>query len=341
MTKVFKITPSNILEEVKEGAEIIKKGGTVAFPTETVYGLGANALVAGAVEKIFAAKGRPSDNPLIVHIAELASIYPLVTDFPEKAKLLARKFWPGPLTMVLPAAPGIPNAVTAGLKTVGIRMPNHPVALALISAAGVPIAAPSANTSGLPSPTSADHVILDLDGKIDAIINGGECQVGVESTVVDLTTSIPVILRPGGVTREMLEAVVGAVTIDKALTAADHPRAPGMKYKHYSPKGEVYLVNGHGCKLADKLNLLLLENREKKLRTALLITEETAKFIKQQPQFLYSFKDVLAAAQNLYAALRLCDENKIDVIYCETFSQNGMGLAVMNRMSKAAAGRDI
>lgn len=330
------LTPDNL----KEAAEILKKNGLVAFPTETVYGLGANALSAEAVGKIFTAKGRPSDNPLIVHIVDVNGIYPLITDFPDKAKELAEKFWPGPLSIVLPAANSIPDVVSGGLPSVAIRIPDHPVALRLLLEAGVPIAAPSANISGRPSPTNAAHVLKDLEGKIDAIVDGGECGVGVESTVIDFTADVPVILRPGAITREMIEDAIGRVEVDTTTNKAK-PRSPGMKYTHYSPQGEVFLVSDHGKELAEKLEYLLTINTRHELRTAFLISTLTAQFLKKEPDLLFAFNDQEDAAHNLYNALRVCDDKQIDIIYCETYKKNGIGLALMNRLRKAAGNKII
>lgn len=342
MTKEYKINIDNFTaDELAEAADILKNNGTVAFPTETVYGLGANALSGEAVKKIFIAKGRPSDNPLIVHIADISGIYPLVTEFNDRAKTLAENFWPGPLTMVLPASELIPKEVTGGLSTVAIRIPDHPVALMLLQLAGIPIAAPSANTSGGPSPTTPEHVLSDLRGKVDAVVAGGESSLGVESTVLDLTTEPPVILRPGGITREMLEEVIGKVKVDSAISASQDPRSPGMKYTHYSPHGETFLVTEHGKNLARKLDVLLNVNRKHELRTAFLITAEAVQYLKAKPELLWEFTDLDNVAHNLYTALRECDEQNIDAIYCETFTNKGIGLAVMNRLRKAAGGKVI
>ena len=341
MTKIFHVSDNDFdTVGIKTAARILRDGGLVAFPTETVYGLGANALSEEAVKKIFAAKGRPNDNPLIVHIADIERIYPLVTDFSEQAKLLAEKLWPGPLTLVLQASSIIPSIVTAGLETVAIRMPEHEVARRFIAEAGVPVAAPSANLSGKPSPTSAAHVLADLNGRIDAVIDGGECTVGVESTVLDISGETPLILRPGGVTKEMLEKVLGKeIKVDNAHASGEKPRSPGMKYTHYSPEGEVFLVTGHGKELAAKLKLLLDVNDMHGLTTAFILFPETAKYIKKAPSYLHVFTDVEDEAKNLYHVLRNCDEKAIDVIYCETVPKSGLGLAVMNRLTKAAGGK--
>ena len=328
-------------QEIEDAARLLKNNELVAFPTETVYGLGANALSEEAVEKIFIAKGRPQDNPLIVHIADINGIYPLVTDFPDKAKKLAERFWPGPLSLVLPASKIIPQNVTADLSTVAIRMPEHPIALKLITEAGVPLAAPSANLSGKPSPTTAQHVLADLDGKIAAVIEGGECNVGVESTVLDINVDPPVILRPGGITKEMIEEVIGKVHVDSALSSKEKPKSPGMKYDHYSPNGEVFLVLDHGKMLATKLEHLLEVNVRHELRTAVLIHKDTARYLKKEPDLLVVFEDVEEAAHRLYTALRACDDNMIDTIYCETYKNTGIGHALMNRLRKAAGGKII
>lgn len=245
-------------EVMERAGAILKKGGLVAFPTETVYGLGGDALNPEASARIYAAKGRPSDNPLIVHIADMEALKVLASEVPEKARLLADRFWPGPLTMIMPKSDAVPYATTGGLDTVAIRMPSHPTAYELIRSSGVYIAAPSANTSGRPSPTTAQHVYEDLNGRIDMIIDSGKVDIGLESTIVDLTGEIPTILRPGYITKEMLEEAVGPVTIDKAILA-DHedpnlrPKAPGMKYKHYAPKGDLVIVEGKKQAVAETI----------------------------------------------------------------------------------------
>ena len=255
-TKVVKIDPFQIDEnEMKEAAELIRKGELVAFPTETVYGLGADALHPEASKKIYAAKGRPSDNPLIVHIADLKDLARVTTEIPEGAQILAKKYWPGPLTMILNRDPVVPDRTTGGLNTVGVRCPNHPVTLAIIAAAGTQVAAPSANLSGRPSCTNAADVLEDMEGKIPAIVDGGPCQVGVESTILDLTVTPPQLLRPGGLPLEALEAVVGKIAIDPAVTGmlkdGAQPKAPGMKYRHYAPHAEVTVLTGKGAVTAE------------------------------------------------------------------------------------------
>ena len=235
-------------KELLEAAQILKDGGLVAIPTETVYGLAANAYNGDAVTRVYEAKGRPTDNPMIVHISSIDEIHPLVTDFPESARALADAFWPGPLTMILPKSDLVPREVAPRLETVAVRMPSHPIARKIIELAGCPLAAPSANSSGSPSPTTAQHVLHDLDGKINAVVDGGECDVGIESTVITLATNPPRLLRPGGITVEQLEGVLGHVEVYPAVISELEdgvaPASPGMKYKHYSPKAEVYIVEG-------------------------------------------------------------------------------------------------
>ncbi|KKM10813.1 tRNA threonylcarbamoyladenosine biosynthesis protein [Clostridiales bacterium PH28_bin88] len=337
---------------VRQAARILKEGGLVAFPTETVYGLGANALDPQAVARIFHAKGRPADNPLIVHVASPAEVEDLVVSVPPKGERLMRHFWPGPLTLVLPRKPVVPDVVTAGLDTVAVRMPDHPVALALIRAAGVPVAAPSANLSGRPSPTTARHVLQDLGGMIDAIVDGGRSSVGVESTVLDLTTPSPMVLRPGGVTLEQLSDLLGEkVELDPAIAAeADPnlaPRAPGMKYTHYSPRAEVVIVAGEVAAVREKIIQLVAEYQAAEKRVAVLASQETLGFYlgsPHQPEHLAVLgvrADLSSVASHLYGALRSCDEAGADVALVEAFPSQGLGLAVMNRLYKAAGYRII
>ena len=266
-------------EELKEAAGILRSGGLVAFPTETVYGLGGNALDEDAARKIYAAKGRPSDNPLIAHVSCVEEVAPLVKEIPEAGRKLMEAFWPGPLTMIFPKSEKVPYGTTGGLDTVAVRFPNHPVARAIIRAAGLPIAAPSANSSGKPSPTRASHVEYDLNGKIDMIVDGGAAEWGLESTIVDVSDEIPMILRPGAVTKEMIEAVVGQVEIDPAIlhkpTADFKPKAPGMKYTHYSPKAEVFLVKGEQTAVAERINALAAAERAAGKKVGVMATEET------------------------------------------------------------------
>ncbi|MBI5253824.1 MAG: threonylcarbamoyl-AMP synthase [Euryarchaeota archaeon] len=315
--------------KIQTAAEIIRRGGLVAFPTETVYGLGANALDAGAVRKIFSAKGRPLDNPVIVHIAKKEELEKLARRIPKKAKILAERFWPGPLTLVLKKSRAVPKAATAGLDTVAIRMPRNRIALELISASGVPIAAPSANISGRPSPTSAKHVMQDLNGKIDAVIDGGAVDIGLESTVLDMTVRMPTILRPGGVALEELQNVIGRVVLYRKK-GKEKPRSPGMKYRHYAPRAELILV-GDSAKIPEIAGTL----RGKKI--GILATKETAMRYTGAVEVVGSRKNLREVARNLFSALRKLDESGVDVIISESFEEKGIGLAIMNRLRKAAS----
>jgi L-threonylcarbamoyladenylate synthase len=346
-TKYLKIDPRvPELHRIRLAARILARGGVVAFPTETVYGLGANALDCRAVRRIFYAKGRPSDNPLIVHIASFRDLNKLVAYIPPRTKLLVRHFWPGPLTLVLPRSEIIPDIVTAGLDTVGIRMPSHPVAQALIRAVHLPIAAPSANISGRPSPTTGQHVLRDMGGKIDAVVDAGPASVGVESTVLDLTAPVPTVLRPGGVTIESLQAVLGEVILDPALQQGTVPRAPGMKYRHYAPAGEVYLITGELARVTARIRTLVAAWQQKGRRVAVLATTETAAAYREAPrpdylEVLGSRSQPESIAANLFGALRNCDRHHIDIILAETIAEEGLGMAVMNRLRKSSANRII
>ncbi len=314
---------------------MLKNGGLVAIPTETVYGLAANAFNGEAVAKVFEAKGRPTDNPMIVHISKLDEIYPLVTELPESAKALAAAFWPGPLTIILPKSDLVPREVAPRLNTVAVRMPSHPIARRIIELAGVPLAAPSANSSGSPSPTSAQHVLHDLDGKIDAVVDGGECDVGIESTVITLATNPPRLLRPGGITVEALESVLGKVDIDPAvmseLKEGEAPASPGMKYKHYSPKAEVYIVEGS---LASFKFLLDADRREGDMALCFNGEEKDIPI----PTLPFGEKDNLnSQAQLLFAQLRRFDELGAKRVFVRAPSAEGVGLGVYNRLLRAAA----
>lgn len=334
---------------LKEAGILIKNGGLAAFPTETVYGLGGDAFNPESSRKIYAAKGRPSDNPLIVHICEWEAIYKLVSDKPDcapllaAAKKLADAFWPGPLTMILPKSDEVPKETTGGLDTVAIRLPAHKTARALIAAAGGYVAAPSANTSGRPSPTLAKYVLEDLDGRIELVIDGGPVGIGLESTIVDLTVSPPEILRPGFVTEKMLKDVLGSVRTDAALekeSPEQKPKAPGMKYRHYAPKGELTVVSGKPEQVAAFINARLGEAKKQGLKTGVLATEETlncyhADLVKSAG----SRADDLSAAKQLYAILREFDENGVQILYSEAFDKEGIGQAIMNRLLKAAGHR--
>lgn len=326
-------------------AEVIRGGGLVAFPTETVYGLGANALDEKAVAGIFAAKGRPSDNPLIVHIADQAELESLTSSIPPCAPALICAFWPGPLTLVMPKSPSVSDIITAGLDTVAIRMPSHPVALALIRKAGVPVAAPSANVSGKPSPTLASHVMQDLSGRVDVILDSGKVKVGLESTVLDITRETPVILRPGGVTYEQLSKHLDKVGFDPALLSGGRmvtaPRAPGMKYRHYAPKAKVVIVQGVFDKVVEKINRLTLLNEENGIKTGILATDESKDLYRSGRVIsMGSRKSPATIASNLFESLRFFDETDIRMIIAEAIDGDGIGMAVMNRLTKAA-GHDI
>ena len=327
-------------ESVALGARLIREGELVGFPTETVYGLGANALDARAVAKIFEAKGRPQDNPLITHVACVEEIPPLVRAIPAAARKLMEAFWPGPMTLILPKADCIPDAVSAGLDTVGIRLPANADARRLIRAAGCPIAAPSANRSGRPSPTTALHVLEDMDGRIPLILDGGACQVGVESSVIDATGEVPVILRPGGITPEMVERVLGHVRVDEhvmsPLREGDVARSPGMKYKHYAPKAKAIIVSGAPEHVVSAICRRYDEQTAKGERVAILGLDEH-RYGDRTFISLGSEKRPQEAAARLFAALRELDERGDTVALCEAVDTAGIGLAVMNRMGRAAA----
>lgn len=328
-----------------QAGEILRRGGLVAFPTETVYGLGANALDPEASAKIYTAKGRPSDNPLIVHIASFDALAPIVQSVPAQAEALAKAFWPGPLTMILPRGEKVPLTTTGGLDTVAVRMPDNDLALALIRAGGGYIAAPSANTSGRPSPTKASHVMEDLRGRIDAVIDGGSTGIGVESTIVDLTEDVPVILRPGYINMNMLREVIGEVRMDRGLISDDpevHPKAPGMKYRHYAPKADMVIVEGKRENVIRAINHLAAEDIRKGRRVAILTTDEDSG---AYPQGLVvsvgTRTDEITIARHLYDSLRYFDKEGIDSVYSEAFDTPQIGGAVMNRLLKAAGHRVI
>jgi L-threonylcarbamoyladenylate synthase len=328
-----------IYPQLEEASQLLKQGEAVAFPTETVYGLGADATSDDAVDKIFLAKGRPSDNPLIVHIGHKKKIEEIAMDIPASARALIDCFWPGPLTLVLKKKHGISDKVTAGLNTVAIRMPSHPVALALLEKVDLPIAAPSANLSGKPSPTLAKHVLADLNGRISGIVDGGPTGVGVESTVLDCTEETPVILRPGGVTREQIEEMIGPVNVDKALLInGQAPKSPGMKYTHYAPDAPLYIVEGSREFLQRKIDELEVEGK----RVGVLTTLENKSFYRAGVVLVCGTRnDLSTVATHLYEVLRSFNEHHVDVILSESFPQEGVGQAVMNRLMKAAGHRVI
>lgn len=341
-TKRILIDRNNIDDSLlEEGAGILKEGGLVAFPTETVYGLGANALNEEAAKKIYEAKGRPSDNPLIAHIAEASEITPLVAYIPEAGRKLMEAFWPGPLTIIFPKSDRVPYGTTGGLDTVAVRMPDDPVARRLIQLSGVPVAAPSANTSGRPSPTSADHVWQDMNGKIEMIIDGGEVGIGVESTIVDVSGEVPTILRPGAITMEMLRELLGQVEIDPAITGpikADvKPKAPGMKYRHYAPKADLMIVEGEMEAVIETINRLAGEKLEAGRSVGIICTEETkGRYVRCDLKSLGERAHAETLAHNLYKVLRDFDDEGVEFIYSESFSSDKIGQAVMNRLTKAA-----
>ena len=333
-------------EVMEKAGEILKSGGLVAFPTETVYGLGGDALNPEASAKIYAAKGRPSDNPLIVHIADMEALKVLASEVPEKAKLLADRFWPGPLTMIMPKSDAVPYATTGGLDTVAIRMPSHPTAYELIRSSGVYIAAPSANTSGKPSPTRAEHVINDLSGRIDMIIQDDTVDIGVESTIIDLSEEVPTILRPGYITQAMFEEAIGKTIIDPAIMGSLKegvvPKAPGMKYKHYAPNADVTIVEGPHEKVVEYINSQIAEKEAEGHRCAVMATDETkGKYICKDIVSAGHKDDELSVARNLYAILRDFDKQNIEFLYSESFETKNVGQAVMNRLIKAAGHKII
>lgn len=336
-TRIYQLTDLSSPSEqqlLAEAGACIRAGGLVGFPTETVYGLGADALNGKAVANIFAAKGRPGDNPLIAHVCS-AEMADRLAEFSPLAEKLAQRFWPGPLTIIIPRRPIVPNEVTAGLDTVGIRWPSHPLAAALIQEANTPIAAPSANTSGRPSPTTAAHVFEDMQDKIPLIIDGGPVDIGLESTVVDARGQYPVLLRPGKITAEELADFCGDCRFPNAADA-ERPASPGMKYRHYAPKGQVYLA-------ADANEALLISARLK-ATPLFLVSEQTAAALRkagindERIQALFSQGDLVLYAQRIFAALRDADSAGETAMVVETVTESGLGRAIMNRISRAAAG---
>ncbi|GGC79011.1 L-threonylcarbamoyladenylate synthase [Enterococcus wangshanyuanii] len=331
-TKIF------TTKEIDQAAVLLHQGELIAFPTETVYGLGANALNESAVKQVYAVKGRPSDNPLIVHVSDFEMVKDYVTDFPEQTATLVNAFWPGPLTMIFNVKPdAFSKSVTGGLKTVAFRMPKNQQTIDLIQRADVPIVGPSANTSGKPSPTTAQHVYHDLQGKIAGILDDGATQIGVESTVLDLTATdgVPVILRPGAVTKEQLEQLIGQVRIDQHLISdKEAPKAPGMKYKHYSPDVPVWIVDG-GLDVFDKAISWAQQNNR---RVGLFADEQIVAETKERVSETFSFgqNSVESATKLLFAGLRTLDEKQIDVILAQAFPETELGIAYMNRLKKAA-----
>lgn len=330
---------------LQEAGEILRQGGLVAFPTETVYGLGGDALNPQSSRKIYAAKGRPSDNPLIIHIASMEALPLIVKEVNDKVRKVAESFWPGPLTIILPKSDAVPEETTGGLQTVAVRLPSHPVARRLIECAGGYVAAPSANVSGKPSPTLAKYVIEDMDGRIDMIIDGGEVGIGLESTIVDLTVEPPQILRPGYITQEMLNEVLGAVDVDKTIldnSSGQAPKAPGMKYRHYAPKGDLTIVTGDAADVVAYINAQAAEFTTAGKKVGIIASEEVlqqyrAAIVKN----IGNRTDETAIARNLYRILREFDEDGAEIIFSEAFDDGGMGQAIMNRLLKAAGHKVI
>lgn len=353
-TKLIRVDAEDLQDEEKsdsakraleEAGEIIMQGGLVAFPTETVYGLGGDALNPESSKKIYAAKGRPSDNPLIIHIADMEHLGRITKEVPQSAYQLAAAFWPGPLTMILPKSEEVPYQTTGGLDTVAVRMPSHPVAMEFIKAAGGYVAAPSANLSGKPSPTTAKYVVQDMDGRIDMIIDGDGVDIGLESTIVDLTGDKPMILRPGYITEEMLDKVLGQVEIDQTLFKADsnlHPKAPGMKYRHYAPKGELVLVEGNPEAVVSYINEQTRMRKARGEKTGVIGTSEMAgRYEADSVKIAGSRKDEAAIARQLYTFLREFDDEEVAYMYAESFAGTGMRQAIMNRLLKAAGHKII
>lgn len=345
-TKVVKMSEDNIdLDEIRQAGQIIRDGGLVAFPTETVYGLGANAMDAEAAAKVYQAKGRPSDNPLIAHIADVYMLEDLVTEVPEVAKKLMDAFWPGPMTLIFNKSDKVPKGTTGGLDTVAVRFPNNKIACSLIKAAGVSIAAPSANLSGKPSPTLGEHVVDDMDGRIDMIIDGGMVGMGLESTIIDVTVEPPMILRPGFITVEMAKKVVGDVTVDKTIfkkpSEGLKPKAPGMKYRHYAPKADYRIFKGTADKVADVITELANEKSNEGKKTGIITANQHLDLYKKLNKDIeiVSLGDLdkpETIANKLFKALRDFDKDDVEFIFGEAFSEDNVGLAIMNRLTKAA-----
>lgn len=340
-TQIIKIDENNPDSlALKKAGDIIKRGGLVAFPTETVYGLGGDALNPDSSRKIYAAKGRPSDNPLIVHIADFEDIYKIVKEVPASAVKLAEAYWPGPLTMRFMKSDAVPDATTGGLDTVAVRMPDNPIALAFIRAAGGYIAAPSANTSGRPSPTLAQYVAEDMDGRIEMILDGGKVGIGLESTIVDLVEATPTILRPGYITREMLIGILGDVDVDPTILSADSdaaPKAPGMKYRHYAPKGDLTIIEGDTDDVVGFINEKTRELSSRGERVGIIATDETVdRYYDGDIKSVGNRKEEETVARELYRVLREFDDEDVTVIFSESFERKGIGQAIMNRLLKAA-----
>lgn len=340
-TQIIQVDEQHIQENLlRRAGEIIKTGGLVAFPTETVYGLGGDALNPDSSRKIYAAKGRPSDNPLIVHICRMEDLPYIVKEIPEAALKLAEAFWPGPLTMIFRKSAAVPPATTGGLDTVAVRMPSHKTALFFIREAGGYVAAPSANRSGRPSPTSAKYVVEDMSGRIEMVIDGGDVEIGLESTILDMTEAEPVILRPGYITRKMLEDVIGSVREDRTMMSDESgqaPRAPGMKYRHYAPKGSLTIVDGEEEQVTAYINDRLGRLREEGHKTGVIGTDATiTRYCGDVCKSAGNREDESTIAKELYRILREFDDEEVTAIYSESFDTAGIGQAIMNRLLKAA-----
>lgn len=330
-------------EALKRAGQCIKDGGLVAFPTETVYGLGGDGLNEVAAKNIYLAKGRPSDNPLILHINDQKMLSRIVNEVTPMAKKIMTAFCPGPITIILPKSDIVPKAVTGGLDTIAVRMPDNDIARALIKYADTPIAAPSANISGRPSPTTAQAVYKDLQSRIDMVLDGGACQFGVESTIVDCTEDIPIILRPGAITKEMLEEIFPVVKIDKAIVGANVvPKAPGMKYKHYAPKVDMILIEGDNKKMSSSIKEILYKYENEGKKVGLLVSDEVANELNHQNTFSYGSQENLAQiASEIYEGLRYFDDKDVDIILAQGTTDKGIGLAIMNRLHKASGFNSI
>ena len=346
ITRVLKVSDTDPftkedLRAIGAAAEVICHGGLVGFRTETVYGLGGNALDASASARIYAAKGRPSDNPLIAHVCDMAMVEEITEEIPETGKKLAETFWPGPMTLIFKKNDRVPLETTGGLQTVAVRMPSDRQAAELIRMAGVPIAAPSANTSGRPSPTRAEHVYQDLNGKIEMILDGGQTGIGLESTIVDVTGEVPMLLRPGAITMEMLREAVGEVDIDPAITGpmnpAVHPKAPGMKYRHYAPKAPLTIVEGPQDRVVEKIRSLTAQKESAGGKVGIIATDESAAaYDRGIVKSIGTRTEEITISMHLYGILRDFDDLGVDVIYSEAFDTPRMGQAIMNRLIKAA-----